>query len=163
MTTPSGTITVGDISTELGLGATYSASLNFLNGYLKSPPASPNMDAFRDKAYYQRNADGNCNNSNCVNCNCPTDNNCNCNCGNIQCSQCVPAGSYTAQCSNCSAVNCTNCDTQQYLQSNCNCSTGYACNCNTTATYNCAGGASSYNCNCDCDCACACNCGNCGG
>ena len=126
MTTPSGQISVSDISSELGLGATYSSSLNFLNNYVKPAerPGSPNMDSFRNKAYYQRNTDGNCNNGNCTN---------NCNCGNINCNNCLING----------GVNCTNCDGSSQLQSNCNC----AC------TYNCTVCSSvSYNCNCQCNC-----------
>lgn len=155
MTTPSGQISTSDVTTELGLGATYSASLSFLNGYLKSAPASPNMADFQNKAYYQRNMDGNCDNGNCGNCNCPATNctNCNCNCGNIQCTQCLPYGAYTSQCSNCSGINCTNCDSQAWLQANCNCSGGYNCNCNATVGYNCgAAAAATYNCNCACNC-----------
>jgi len=155
MTTPSGQIAISDISTELELGPTYSASLQFLNGFLKNPPASPSMADFQNKAYYQRNMDGNCDNGNCSNTNCPPTNctNCNCNCGNIQCRQCLPLGSFTSQCSNCSAINCTNCDAQRFLQTNCNCSGGYACNCNDLVGYNCGASASaSFNCNCACNC-----------
>ena len=74
MTTPNAPISTSDVTTELGLGPTYSASLSFLNGYLKNAPASPNLQAFANKAYYQRNADGNCNNGNCSNTNCPATN-----------------------------------------------------------------------------------------
>jgi len=125
MTLPaSGQIGVNDVNTEVGLAPTYSSSLNFLNGTIKPAqrPASPAMDAFYSKAYYQKNNDGNCSNANAGNC--------NCNCGNVNCSQ-------TA---NCTGVNCTNCDTQNWLQTNCNC----ACTYNCTSDQNCY----SYNCNC---------------
>jgi hypothetical protein len=125
MTLPaSGQIGVNDVNTEVGLAPTYSSSLNFLNGTIKPAqrPASPAMDAFYSKAYYQKNNDGNCDNASASNC--------NCNCGNVNCSQ-------TA---NCTGVNCTNCDTQNWLQTNCNC----ACTYNCTSDQNCY----SYNCNC---------------
>ena len=151
----SGPISTSDVTTELGLGANYSASLSFLNGYMLNPQASPNLGQFYGLTYFQNNNQGNCNNGNCVNNNCPATNctNCNCNCGNIQCRQCLPFGAFTSQCTNCSAVNCNNCQTQPYLQPNCNCSGGYACNCNATVGYNCGAAASaSYNCNCACNC-----------
>jgi len=66
MTLPaSGPITISNINTEIGQAPTFSSSLNFLNGLLKSAPASPNMAAFYSKAYYQSNNEGNCNNGNC--------------------------------------------------------------------------------------------------
>lgn len=126
MTTPaSGQIAVSDVNVEIGQAATYSSDLNFLNNLIVAGqrPSSPNMDAFHNKAYFQNNTQGNCNNGNC---------NCSGNCGNIQCQQC-----YSSQC-----VNCTNCDGQQWLQSNCNCACTYNCNANQT----------SYNCNCACNC-----------
>ena len=156
MTIPSsGPLAISNVTTELGLGSTYSASLSFLNGYMLSPTASPNLGQFYGLTYFQNNNQGNCDNGNCGNCNCPSTNctNCNCNCGNIQCTQCLPYGAYTSQCSNCSGINCTNCQSQSYLQANCNCSGGYACNCNDTVGYNCGASASaSYNCNCACNC-----------
>lgn len=156
MTTPSsGQITTSDVSTELGLGTTYSSSLQFLNGYMLSPQGSPNLGQFYGLTYFQSNAQGNCDNGNCSNTNCPATDctNCNCNCGNIQCTQCLAYGAYVSQCTNCSGINCTNCQTQSYLQSNCNCSGGYACNCNATVGYNCGAVATaSYNCNCACNC-----------
>jgi hypothetical protein len=79
------------------------------------------MGSLYNKAYYQNNMGGACNNGNCTN---------QCNCGNINCNNCVISGT----------VNCANCDTQKYLQPNCN------CNC----TYNCTTTTTSYNCNCDC-------------
>lgn len=126
MTLPSGgTISISNVSTEIGQSATYSTSLGFLNGLIKASqrPSTPNMTGFYSKAYYQKTNDGNCDNGNCTS---------NCNCGNIQCTNCYISG----------PVNCVNCDTQAWLQTNCNC----AC------TYNCATGQVSYNCNCDCGC-----------
>lgn len=128
MTTPNNTtIGVNNVNTEIGRGGSDQADLNWLNGYIRSDqrPANPNMAGFWNKAYYQRNMDGNCAN-NGANC----DSNCNCNCGNIQCNA-------TA---NCSAVDCRNCDSQSWLQVNCNCNPTYNCNSNQ----NCY----SYNCNC---------------
>lgn len=126
-TTPTQSLGVNQVNTELGRASTSSADLNWLNGYIKAAqrPGSPNLNAFSAKAYYQRNMDGNCTN-NGANC----DTNCNCNCGNIQCNNCA----------NCVTVNCANCDTQSWLQSNCNCACTYNCNSNQ----NCY----SYNCNC---------------
>ena len=120
----SGQIAISDVSTELGLGPTYSSSLAFLNGYLKTPASPPNMTAFYGTTYYQNNTAGNCNNGNCGN---------NCNCGNIGDSNCFIIG----------PVNCANCDGKAYLQANCNCACTYNC-------ANCSGG--SHNCNCACDC-----------
>jgi hypothetical protein len=127
MTTPaSGQIAISDISQEIGQAATYSTSLNFLNGLLRSDqrPASPSLSAFYGKTYFQNTADG----ANCANGNCTA----NCNCGNIQCNNCYISG----------AINCGNCDTQAWLQNNCNC----AC------TYNCNYGNTTYACNCACNC-----------
>jgi hypothetical protein len=127
MTLPaSGQIAISDVSTEIGQATTFSTSLNFLNGLLRSDqrPATPSMTAFYSKTYFQNTADG----ANCANGNCTSA----CNCGNIQCNNCVIAG----------AINCGNCDTQAWLQNNCNC----AC------TYNCTTGLTSYACNCACNC-----------
>lgn len=132
MTLPaSGQITFNDINVEHGRsGTTANTTLDYLNGLIKASqrPANPNMDAFHNKAYYQRNADGNCNNGNAGAC--------NCNCGGgggtpINCNNCV----------NCNAINCVNCDTQSWFQTNCNCACTYNCNVNSV----------SY----DCDCACS--------
>lgn len=134
MTTPSGQISVSDINTEVGLSSTYSSSLNFLNGYIVAGqrPSSPDMDDFKNKAYFQNNTQGNCNNGNCST---------GSNCGNIQCTNCTL-----------STINCTNCDSQSWLQSNCNCACTYNCDQNANITYAC-------NCACACACiACACAC-----
>lgn len=155
MTLPaSGPLAISDISTELGLAPTYSASLSFLNSYLKPPQAQPNMTAFYGKAYFQNNNEGNCNNGNCTaaggpNGNCQN----NCNCGNIGGDNCFITGpSDCANCANCNGINCTNCDAQAYLQPNCNCSSGYNCTQNAVS-YNCTAAATaSHNCNCACNC-----------
>lgn len=128
MTTPSGQISISNVNTEVGLSATNASSMQYLNSLLRSNerPSSPNMDAFRNKNWFRRNVDGNCNNGN--------QGNCNCNCGNINCTNCT----------NCNAINCANCDGQNYLQSNCNCACTYNCNVNSVS-YNC-------DCNCACDC-----------
>lgn len=128
MTLPSsGPIAFSDVNSELGLSASYSSSLSFLNGYVlpSLQPANPNMSAFYGLTYYQNTNQGNCNNGN--------QGNCNCNCGNIQCNNCT----------NCNAINCANCQTQKYLQTGTNC---------TACTYNCNVNATSYNCNCACNC-----------
>ena len=130
MTLPaSGQISLSTFSTEMGQAATFSISLAWIQGNTKAgqQPATENMGGYYGKAWYQRNADGNCNNGNCTS---------NCNCGNIQCNNCTISG----------AVNCANCDTRAWLQNNCNCACTY--NCNTAAT--------SYNCDCNCDCNCNC-------
>jgi hypothetical protein len=126
MTLPaSGQIGISDINVEIGQPSTYSSDLNFLNNLVKPAqrPAVPNLGGFYSKAYFQNNAEGNCDAGNC---------NCSSNCGNINCSQCSYGGS----------VNCINCDTQSWLQNNCNC----AC------TYNCTWNQTSYACNCTCAC-----------
>lgn len=127
MTLPSGgTISISDVSTEIGIGATATDSINYLyNLVLPSQrPGTQDMTVFYSKAYYQNNTQGNCNNGNCTN---------NCNCGNIQCTNCFING----------PTNCTNCDAQQWLQTNCNCACTYNCSvCN----------GASYNCNCACNC-----------
>lgn len=128
MTLPaSGTIALSQFSTEMEQSSTYSASLSWVSDNTKSGQRpNPNaMNGYYNKAWYQRNNDGNCNNGNCTS---------NCNCGNIQCNNCVISGT----------VNCANCDGRKWLQNNCNCACTY--NCNTSQT--------SYNCNCDCACAC---------
>jgi len=149
----SGPIGISDVTAELGLGTTYSASLSFLNGFMKNPATPPNLAEFYGQAYFQSNALGNCNNGNCGtsgggNGNCTT----NCNCGNIQCNNCTIAGpSDCSNCANCNAVNCANCDAKAYLQSNCNCACSYNCTTNGV-TYNCTTNLTSYNCNCACNC-----------
>ena len=131
MTLPSGQISIANINTEIGRSASYSEDLNFLNGLIRSDqrPASPNFNSFKDKAYYQRNQDGNCNNTNCAS----------------------GASSGNKQCVNCSltAINCANCDTQNWLQANCNCACTYNCDQHTDQ---------GFNCNCDCSLVCACAC-----
>lgn len=126
MTLPaSGQIAVSDVSVEIGQASTYSTDLNFLNNLIVSGqrPATPAMNNFYSKAYFQNTTQGNCANGNCTS---------NCNCGNIQCNNCLISGT----------VNCANCDAQSWLQTNCNC----AC------TYNCTTSQTSYNCNCACNC-----------
>lgn len=121
MTLPSSpnSISVSQINTEIGSATTTSRTLQYLNGLIKPAqrPASPNMDAFRGKAWYRKTNAGNCNNGNC---------NCEYNCGIYNCLQCFPS-----QC-----VNCVNCDAQNFLQTNCNCACTYNCNANL-ASYDC--------------------------
>ena len=127
MTLPaSGQISMSTFNVELGQVSTYAGSLNWVNSLTKvaQRPATPNMGGYYNKAYYQKNNDGNCSNGNCA---------CNCNCGSLNCSNCTQ----------CNTVNCVNCDAQSWLQNNCNCACTY--NCTTTGTV-------SYNCQCDCQC-----------
>jgi len=159
MTLPaSGQISIADIDAEVNPKPSgYSASLGFLNELVvpAQRPASPNLDGFHGKAYYQRNTDGNCSNANCGNCNNCANGNCtsNCNCGNIQCNNCLIAGpANCAVCNNCTSVNCVNCDSQAWLQSDCNCACTYNCNCNAAVSYNCTTSQTTYNCNCACNC-----------
>lgn len=126
MTTPTaGTqIGVNNVDAELGISDSNRA-LDFLNGYIRSDqrPGTPNMYSFGSKAYYQRNADGNCNNANINNCTSGDQ-----NCGG-RCHACV----------NCQNINCVNCDTQNWLQANCNCACTYNCNSNVDCfNQNCA-------------------------
>ena len=113
----SGQISVSDINNEIGVGATYSSNLNFLNNKIKPSirPSTPSMNQFYGKTFFQNTTEGNCTN-NGANC----DYNCNCNCGNN--GNCDPF--------NCTNVNCANCDDQAYLQPNCNCACTYNCNSN---------------------------------
>lgn len=159
MTLPSsGQISVSDIDAEVSpKPGGYSASLGFLNELIKPAqrPASPNLDSFHGKAYYNRNADGNCANGNCGDCNNCANGNCTsaCNCGNINCTNCLITGQVNCSvCNNCSSVNCANCDTQDWLQSDCNCAPTYNCNCNAAVSYNCVTTTTSYACNCACNC-----------
>ena len=126
MTTPSNQIGVSDINTELGLSPSYSSDLSFLNGKIKPSirPASPSMNDFKSKNYFQNTTEGNCNNGNCTN---------NCNCGNIGGDNCFIDGT----------VNCANCDDQSYLQPGTNCACTYNCTFSATA---------SHACNCTCAC-----------
>lgn len=125
MPTPaSGTISLFNVNQEIGNG-TNQISLDWVRGNTKDSQNS--LGGIYNRAWYQKNNAGNCNNGNC---------NCGGNCGNIQCGQC-----YASQC-----INCTNCDGRAWLQVNCNC----AC------TYNCNANLWSYNCNCACACQCDC-------
>lgn len=126
MTLPaSGTISMSQFNTEMEKASNYSASLQWVSDNTKSTqrPSPNSMAGYYNKAWYQRNMDGNCSNGNCTS---------NCNCGNIQCNNCLITGQ----------TNCANCDTRKWLQNNCNCACTY--NCNTQST--------TYNCNCNCDC-----------
>lgn len=171
MTLPTGSIAISDINAELGLSPSYSSSLSFLTGYMKNPPASPNIGAFKGLAYFRSNNLGNCNNGNCTasgsgngNCynpNSPNGNcsnaggpngNCanNCNCGNIADANCFIIGpSDCANCQVCAAINCSNC--QVCTPINCaNCA-----NCGTINCANCDGQSYLQN---NCNCACTYNC-----
>ena len=124
MTLPaSGTIKFSQVNTELGRASTLGINMSCIKAREKVP-TNP-LSGKYNKAYYQGNMEGNCNNGNCTS---------DCNCGNKNCTDCVISGQ----------INCTNCDTQSYLQTNCNC----AC------TYNCTTSQVSLNCNCNCACAC---------
>lgn len=127
MTLPAtGAISFNNINVELTLSGTTQTTMLYINNLVLASqrPASPNMDSYHGKAYFQNNTNGNCNNGN--------QGNCNCNCGNIQCTNCT----------NCNAINCANCDTQKWLQTNCNCACTYNCNMNEV----------SYDCDCNCAC-----------
>lgn len=129
MTLPaSGSIAISQISTELGMASTASNNLSFINSKTKAAyqQASPSMNNYYNKAYYQKNNAGNCNNGNCA-CDCAPSV-CQGNCG-------------SADCYVCTTINCVNCDSTPQLQPNCNC----AC------TYNCATTGGFQTC-CDCHC-----------
>ena len=121
MTLPtSGTITMQNFNTELGLASTANNSMSFIYSQAKTGQQFYNFAAYYGKAYYQQNTAGNCNNGFCGGV--PVG-----NCGNLQCTQCTQ----------CNTVNCANCDSQSYLQSNCNCACTYNCALNGQAFYNC--------------------------
>lgn len=128
MTTPSsGQIAVSNVTGEIGLGNS-NVQFNTLHNYvIPSQRASyEQMAEWYNKAYFQKNTYGNCNNGNCFTCNCW-----------------IPATSATFNCFNCFncyGVNCANCDGQAWLQSNCNCACSYNCNQQSWG----------YNCNCNC-------------
>ena len=129
----SGPITYNNFNTAAGRGSGANIDMAFIYNNTKTGQQSYSIAAYYGRAWYQRNADGNCNNGNCA---------CNCNCfgWDFACTNC-------ANCLNCTNVNCANCDTRSWFQNNCNCACTY--NCNIT-------GAWQTNCNCNCDCACAC-------
>ena len=124
MTLPaSGTITLSQVSTEVGYAANTQMSLSWVSS--NSKDALKAMNGLYGRGWYQKTNAGNCNNGNCT---------ANCNCGNIQCRNCVITG----------GVNCVNCDSRAWLQANCNCACTYNCTYGAV-TYNC-------DCNCYCDC-----------
>ena len=113
MTLPaSGSIAISQISTELGMASTASNNLSFINSKTKVAyqQASPSMNNYYSKAYYQKNNAGNCNNGNCA---------CDCNCN--------PYPSNCQNCTVCTTINCANCDGTPQLQPNCNCACTYNC------------------------------------
>lgn len=126
------------VDSEIGWAANSAIDMNWVKG--NSKDALANLGGVLNRAWYQNNTAGNCNNGNC---NCTTHNfvyttynyTTVCNCATV--GNCV-------NCANCSAVNCANCDSRAWLQGNCNCACTY--NCNPTGTY-------TNNCNCDCACA----------
>lgn len=120
----SGSISFANVRAETG--DTGDTSMSWISDNTKAGQRSNSLSGYYGKAWYQRNADGNCNNGNC---------NCASNCGNINCYNC-----YSSQC-----INCANCDARAWLQNNCNCACTYNCNANLV----------SFNCNCECMCACA--------
>jgi len=131
MTLPSsGPLTINDVNIESGRGSGTATGLDWIKDNTKDNATS--LGQLYDRAYYQRNNDGNCNNGNCTT---------SSNSGNIQCENCTIT-----------AINCANCDGQNYLQAGTNCACTYNCTQNTDQTYNC-------NCNCACAClVCACAC-----
>lgn len=118
MTLPSLPLSLIDVKNETG--DALPIELSWVNANTRSDqrPATNRLGSYAGMAWYQKNADGNCNNGNCTN---------NCNCGNIQCANCFINGN----------VNCANCDTRAWLQANCNCACTYNCTFSTTASYNC--------------------------
>jgi hypothetical protein len=125
---PSGPLAVSEVNTEIGVGATYSSGLRFLNDKVKPAQKTepPRMSVFYNMSYFQNTTEGNCNNGGEANC--PGA------CGN--------AGN-CSNCGNCIAVNCVNCDPQPYLQVGANCACTY--NCDVSEVY-------PVNCNCQCNC-----------
>jgi len=122
MTLPaSGTISLSNFSTEIGNPSNAAMDMNWIYANTKSGQQAYNLANYYSKAWYQRNADGNCNNGNCA---------CNCNCGDLNCNNCGQA-----------PINCANCDTRAWFQNNCNCACTYNC-----TPVNCI----SFNCNCAC-------------
>lgn len=170
MTTPgSGAISLWNINQEIGNGSN-AISLDWLRGNTKD--GIKDLNSSRNRAWYQRNVDGNCNNGNCAT---------NCNCGFGQCICAVPGacgveadciggncygncpacGFGTAVCNNCNCnnctacynINCANCDARAWMQGNCNCACTYNCSPTGTVSYNCG------NCACLCQCGGNCACG----
>lgn len=128
----SGQISFDNVNTEVGNTSGTLIGMDWIRSVAKSTVGGStgvsDMNTLHDKAYYQNNVSGNCNNGNCAVG--------SANCGNINCINCQIAP----------LANCLNCDTQKYLQPNCNCN----------PTYNCTQSQVSYNCNCDCEIWCPC-------
>ena len=125
MTLPaSGTLAFSQINTEMGMASTANTSLSFINSNTKAAYqlASPRINNYYSFAWYQNNAQGNCNNGDCsaTLCDCGI---CNCYLCNV-----------------CTTINCANCDARAWLQPNCNC----ACTYNCSNCFNCH----SIDCNC---------------
>lgn len=128
MTLPAGpTITLNDFRAEIGSSS--AIDLSWIYSNTKSGQQSYSMSGYYSKAWYQRNADGNCNNGNCTN---------NCNCGNLNCVNCFITG----------AVNCANCDARAWFQSNCNCACTYNCSVCSQASYDCVSDCGFCGCSC---------------
>lgn len=165
MTTPaSGAISLSNINTEVGAASNTNRSLDWVKTNTKDAVAA--LGSVYNRAWYQKNNAGNCNNGNCTsNCNCGFSQ-CNCACkpnvnadcwghnyGNCPAGGAVCLNCNCSNCTACTAVNCTNCDARAWLQSNCNCACTYNCNITGGVSYNCG------NCACLCineDCNCAC-------
>lgn len=129
MPTPaSGTIGLLNVNQEIGNG-TNAISLDWVRNNTKDSASA--LASIYNRAWYQRNVDGNCNNGNCTT-------NCDCVARCVIVQNCY-------NCSACTAVNCANCDARAWLQTNCNCACTY--NCNITGSFN-----TNCNCNCNCDC-----------
>lgn len=130
MTLPaSGPLSVNNINVELGSSGTTTRTLLAIDNLIKPAQrgTNPNIGQCYNKAFFQKNNDGACDNGNC---------NCGTNCGSLNCNNCFADGN----------INCLNCDAQNFLQNNCNCQ----------SPYNCVNGQLSFDCDCDCACACAC-------
>lgn len=109
----SGQLAISEINTEVSPKPPgYSDSLSFLNGIIKESQRDTgdiSMTIFYNKAYYQRDVDGNCNNGACDK-----------NCSNINCANCDTQKWLQTNCNNASPTN-YNCNC------NCNCDCGKVC------------------------------------
>ena len=130
MTTPywGNPISIGDVEDNVW-GYRFGLGMDWIRSNTKD--SITDLNNCHDRAWYQKNNAGNCNNGNC-----PTG---NCACGD-------GAGGYV-NCYISSGINCTNCDGRAWLQPNCNCACSYNC------------WYAQWPQNCNCACYCDCNCG----